>query len=122
MNGAKLHLIFFLIAGLALAASSCARQLAPPSFVKPEMDLSLIRRVAVLPLDNLTREQNAHEKVRRLLIAELLASGAFEIVDPGEVNRALAELGAQAAVGIKLDEIKRLGRRLTPPALALGAG
>lgn len=121
MSAGKLASNLVLITGLALVAFGCARNMAPAVFIKPEMDLSLIRRVAVLPLDNLTREQMAHEKVRRILVSELLATGAFEVVDPGEVNRAVAELGAQAASGIKVEEIKRLGRSLNAQALLMGA-
>ena len=107
--------------GLALLAFGCARNVVSVSFLKPEIDLSLIRRVAVLPLDNLSREQMANEKVQRILVSELLATGAFEVIDPGEVNRAVAELGPPAAAGIKVEEVKRLGRSLNVQALVMGS-
>jgi curli biogenesis system outer membrane secretion channel CsgG len=121
MNYRKFIYNFILIAGLSFNLFGCGGKVAPASFIKPEIDLSLIRRVGVLPLKNFSREQMAEKKVRRILISELLATGAFEVVDPGEVNRAVAELGGKGAVGIKIEEIKAMGRRLNVQALIMGA-
>lgn len=113
--------IILILALVPLLIYGCAGSIAPASFIKPEMDLSLIRRVAVLRLDNFTRERMAHKKVRRILISEILATGAFEMVDPGLVNREMARLGSQVAAGMKVEEVKALGKRLDAQALIMGA-
>ncbi len=106
---------------LALLLFGCARPVPIASYKRPEMDLSLVRRLAVLPFDNLTREQFANEKVRRTFISELLATEAFEVVDPGEVARALADMGLQPGMALKVEEIKRLGKALNVQAVVMGS-
>ena len=61
-------------------------------YTNPAADLSYIKRVAILPLHNFTRDNLAHEKIRDILETELLKLGEFEVVDRGEVDAVLKEL------------------------------
>ena len=45
--------------------------------------------MAVLPLENLSGDRFASDRVRELLVTEMQALGIFEVVDVGEVNRVL---------------------------------
>lgn len=78
---------------LLLAAAvlpGCVSELEGSVYVHPNADLGIYQRVAVLPLENLTNERFAAERVRDILNVELAALGLFEVVDSGEVNRVLA--------------------------------
>ena len=58
-------------------------------FLHENADLSTVRRVAVLPFENLTTDRFASERVRQIFVVELLSQGAFDVVETGEVNRVL---------------------------------
>lgn len=100
-------------------ALSCARRAT--SYLDPEADFSLIRRVAVLPMENLTNEITAGEKVRQLLMIELLASGSVEVVDVGEVGRALSAQSVVKPMSPGTEEIRKLGKELGVQALLGGS-
>lgn len=91
------------------------------TFVHPQADFSLIRKVAVLPLENLTQEPAAAEKVRQLLIIGMMSSGAVEVIDVGEVARAIraASVANPAAPGS--EEIRKLGKELGVEAILAGS-
>jgi len=112
------------LAGLVLAAG-CAGKVKTTSFLNPKFDFGFIERVAVLPFDNLSSDNQAGSRATRLMITELLASGAVEVVEPGEVRAAVAKLpGAQIAPGTTFmpdrEEIVTLGKELGVQALILG--
>ena len=104
---------------LPAAALSCR----PPAttYVNPAADFSLIQRVAVLPLENLTGDPAASEKVRQLLIIELLSSGSVEVVDSGEVGRALRTLGVINPISPGTEEVQKIGADLQAQALMAGS-
>ena len=108
-----------LAGALGLLVLGCPRRLT--TFVHPQADFSLIRRVAVLPLENLTQEPTAAEKVRQILIIELLSSGSVEVVDVGEVARALRAANVATPASPGTEEIKRLGKELNVEALLAGS-
>jgi len=105
-----------LVAGVA---GGCAHRAT--TFVNPQADFSLIRRVAVLPLENLTQDQTAAEKIRQILIIEMLSSGSVEVVDVGEVSRGLVAAKISNATSPGTEEIQRLGRELQVQALVAGS-
>ena len=81
------------LAGLALLILVACSS-APPEgtiYVHPNADVLSFERVAILPFENLTNERFASARVREVLAIELSAMGAFEVVDHGEVNRALRQ-------------------------------
>jgi TolB-like protein len=88
-------------------------------FTHPEIDFSFIRRVAVLPFDNLSTDQQAGFRVTRLIITELLASGAVDVVEPGEVEGALARIARTSAMP-DIEQIVTLGESLGVQALVIG--
>ena len=54
-----------------------------------KMDFGAIKTVAVLPLQNLSRDNLAGERVRDVFSTMLLSTGAVYVLPVGEVNRAL---------------------------------
>jgi len=104
---------------LALTAAACRKRAV--TFINPQADFSLIHKVAVLPMENLTQEPTAGEKVRQLLIIQLLASEAVEVVDVGEVARGIRASGVTNAVSPGTEEVKKLGAELGVQALMAGS-
>ena len=58
---------------LMLAFLACAHP--PRIYIRPQTDLSEIKRIAVLPFDNLSGEQDAGEKITEIFTVELLRMG-----------------------------------------------
>ncbi|MDP2277824.1 MAG: penicillin-binding protein activator LpoB [Nitrospirota bacterium] len=86
------------------------------------MDFGAVKRVAVLPLDNLTNERYAGEIVRQVVIGELLASGLVDVIVPGEVIAAIDKIGSSKSTSSFTEEqIKTLGSSLKVQAVILGS-
>lgn len=98
--------------GLLLAVLTvqvgCGSGLKATRFTNPRFDFNFVQRVAVLPFENLSADQQAGFRATRLMITELLASGAVDVVEPGEVQAALGKL------------VGRVARPDTEQMLALG--
>jgi len=91
---------------LVLVLGGCAS--SGVKYHNPEMDFSSIKSVAVLPLANLTKEQNAAERVRDVFITMLLATGSMYVIPPGEVFRGLARASMADPTHPSAEEVKRL--------------
>jgi TolB-like protein len=115
--GHRAHPLTAAFAAAALAVA-CSR---PVAFIHPQADFSLVRRVAVLPFENLTAEPTAGEKVRQLMVIELLSSGSVEVVDVGEVARALRAASVANPGSPGTEEIRKLGQELQVQALMAGS-
>ncbi|GAB4375987.1 MAG: DUF799 family lipoprotein [Acidobacteriota bacterium] len=101
-----------------LGVAGCA-SVPKARFVHPEFDFGYVERVAVLPFGNLSPVRDAGEKAGRLFITELLATGAVDVVEPGEV-RAAVEAVLGGGTDPTTEQIQALGRRLGVQALVLG--
>lgn len=102
-------------------AAGCVSDQAESLYVHPSVDWALYQRVAVLPLDNLTTERFAAERVREVLNVELNAQGLFEAVDLGEVNRVVRTQGIVNVSEIGPAEAAGVGKELGVQALLLGS-
>jgi TolB-like protein len=112
----------FLLTGL-LCLAGCAGRVPVTQFTNPKFDFSFVERVAVVPFENLSNDRQAGLRATRLMITELLASGAVDVVEPGEVETALAELqvgqpGRSAQPST--EQILSLGRTLGVQAVIVG--
>ncbi|MEJ2191229.1 MAG: hypothetical protein P8Y39_02620 [Nitrospirota bacterium] len=108
--------VFLLLGGLVLAG--CGYR--PSAHVAPGVDMKGIREVGVLPMDNLTGEKGADEKVRQAVMSELLAHG-IRIVEPGEVNSVLIDLQIRSLRTLTAEEMRQIGGRLHVDAIVAGA-
>lgn len=93
----------------------------PTYYLHPSYDFGLIKKVAVLPLENLTTDPQAGEKVRKVVVSEFLAVGILDVVEPGQVNRVLAQQGIQSVFSMSVEEYKKLGSALGVQALIVGS-
>ncbi len=100
--------------------AGCA-QTAPATYVHQTYDFSRVKKVAVLPLENLTADQTAGEKVRKIVITELLATGIVDVVEPGQVNRVLTTQNIQNPAVMSPDEFKKVATALGVQMLIVGS-
>lgn len=107
-------------AALAAWSLSCAGTIGSTEFTNPAIDFSFVQRVAVLPFENLSADQPAGFRATRLMITELLASGAVDVVEPGEVEGALARLAGGRPRRPTIEQIVSLGQGLGVQAVILG--
>jgi len=102
---------------------ACRSSLPTTEFTNSAFDFSFVQTVAVLPFDNLSQDREAGTRVSRLMITELLASGAVDVVEPGQVNAALSKIPGLQRVGppsLSTQDIITLGTDLGVQALILG--
>lgn len=104
---------------ISLYAAGCSSNPAPTSFVNPRFNFGFVERVAVLPFENLSTDRQAGARATRLMVTELLSSGAAEVVEPGEVQAALDALGPRI-VRPSTEQVIALGESLGVQALILG--
>lgn len=105
--------------GMVLLLSACGGN-RPTSFVHPRVDFSFFKKVAVLPFQNLTTDQFAPERVRESVSAELLATGAMDVVEPGQVLLVMRQLNLQPGVPLGVADLKKLGKALGVNGVIMG--
>ncbi len=96
----------FLIALLCLCVGACA---GSAKYRDPNMDFGSIRKVAVLPFTNLSKEERAAERVRDVFMNALLATGGLYLLPPGEVARGISRAQLDNRTSPTEEEVKRLG-------------
>lgn len=99
----------------------CGGKTTPSFYINQDIDFSFIKRVAVLPLENLTNEKFAGEAVRQVVISELLASGLVDVVCPGDVVTACEAIKLKQCQSPNAEQIKTIGKNLKVQAVILGA-
>lgn len=107
----------------AFVLASCTGSLAPTEFINPSFDFGFVERVAVYPFENQSNDREAGTRTTRLFMTELLATGAVEVVETGEVLAAVSQiprLQAPKVVRPSQAEIIALGEQLNVQALVLG--
>jgi PBP1b-binding outer membrane lipoprotein LpoB len=115
----RLTLICIVLA--ALFCSGCRSSNPETYHVNEDVDFSFVKKVAVMPLENLTSDKSAGEIVRHLVISEMLASGLSDVVVPGEVIHAVNDLGIKNISSLSKKQIIALGRTLRVQALIMGS-
>jgi hypothetical protein len=103
-----------------LTLLGCSGNLATTEFTNPLFDFGFVERVAVLPLEDLADDRQAGVRATRVLITELLASGAVDVVEPGEVQ-AVADRVVRGRSGPSKSEVVELGRELDVQAIMVGS-
>jgi len=109
------------LASCGLLSAACASAPHGAVYVHPNADFSMYRRVAVLPLANLTTDRFAGERVREIICTELSMLRLFDTVDVGEVNRVMRvhDLADASAIGPEM--IAALGSDLDVQGLLFGS-
>lgn len=110
-----------MVALLGMILGAGCSGLGPTTFVHPDFNFGFTERVAVVPFENLSRDQGAGARATRYFTAELLAAEAFDVVEPGQVSLMLQKEGVTRTADLGTDQIIALGRSLGVQALFLGS-
>jgi TolB-like protein len=108
-----------LAAAVLLLGTRCAG--TTTKYLHPNVDLGAIRRVAVLPFENLTQDRTASEKVQKIFLTELLSLEAFEVVEPGQVTKELRASRIESVEALGPGDLKRIGESLKAQGIFVGA-
>jgi len=90
------------------------------TFVRENVDLGYITRVAVLPFENNTQDDFAAQRIRDITATRILAMGIFDVVDRGVVDSGLREMAIDKDTPLDVPVVKRLGQRLGVQAFVYG--
>lgn len=117
----KIFSKLLMVCVISVVLSGCAANTNMESFFRKEVDISYIGRVAVMPIQNNSKDNFVSERVRDMVITQILSRGTFDVVDKGLVDSALRD----EAVNLKkapMDNsvMKRLGQRLNVQAFMMG--
>jgi len=93
---------------------------APTHWIRPKTDINHIKKIAVLPFENFTQDDYAGEKIRRIVITELL-SRDVDVIEPGEVTRLFREMKIKSLGSVKVSEIQEIGKALNVEVVILGS-
>lgn len=108
------------IVGLLLLICACGGNPAPTHFSNPSFDFGYLERIAVLPLESLSQDGDAGERTARILTTELLSSGAVDVVEPGEVAAAIAQIPG-ASNPPSTEQVVALGKALQIQGVMVGS-
>lgn len=103
-----------------LVAMGCVGTSSKVVFKNPEMDFGSIQAVAVLPFNNLTREQMAPERVRDVFMTMLQATGGVYVVPPGEVGRGISRLNIERPTTLTTEEVVKFAKLVNADAVISG--
>jgi len=99
---------------------ACTNNPGPTKFTNPQFDFGYLERVAVLPLESLSDDSAAGQRVSRMLITELLASGAVDVVEPGEVQAALDRIPG-GGIPPSTEQVIEIGKMLGVQGVFVGS-
>jgi len=77
-------------------------------------------RIAVLPFDNVSKDQDAGRVLTSTVITYLLSTGAFDVLEPGVVYSALQSQSIRFTEGITQDMCQKLQPAMNVDAFVIG--
>lgn len=108
------------IATIALSIGCAGRPPAEVTYHDPNMDFSLVQKVAVLPFENLTTVNTAGERVRDVFMTMMQATGSSYVVPPGEVARGIDRVSPSRPSAPTSEEVVNLGKVVGVDAVITG--
>jgi len=103
---------------VVMILTSCGSQLTV--YHDPNMDFGAIRNVAVMPFENLTREDKAAERVRDVFVNMLLATGNVYVIPIGEVARGISRIGIADPAKPSTEEILKVAPLIKADSVITG--
>ncbi|NWF75219.1 MAG: DUF799 family lipoprotein [Nitrospirae bacterium] len=88
-------------------------------YLRTEADIKNIKKIVVLPFENFTSDEHAGEKVRRIVITELI-SQEMDVVEPGEISKLFRELKIKYISSIQGSQLQEIGKTLGADAVIIG--
>lgn len=109
---------FLFLLGLLLAVGCSG--IGSTVFINRQYNFDFVEKTAVLPFDNLSADQTAAARVTHIFLTELLASESFDVIEPGEVSKALEKYGGRTDALTQI-QIQELGKTLGVQGIILGS-
>src|SRR5574341_2236112 len=85
----------------------------PRSFVHPATDIGYYKKLGVVPFKNFSSDVFAGQKITSTFITELLLAKKFEVAEPGEFDKIVAEVlqsgSASDKQELSADQVKLIG-------------
>jgi hypothetical protein len=106
---------------IVLSVASCASSSIPSYYSNPNMDFQAIKTAAVMPFQNLTREQLAADRVRDVFSNMLLATSEIYVMPPGEVSRGILITGIANPVIPSPEEVIKLAAVIKVDVIITGS-
>lgn len=106
-------LLLFFIAGCSGAVIN--------SYMREEVPLDFVKKIAVMPLENNTDQKHVHKLARDVIGTQVLAEDFFDVVDPGVVDDVLHEEAVKPGEPLSRMLLQRLGKRLDIQAVIMGS-
>lgn len=78
-------------------------------------------RAALMPFENLAGREEQSHLFTKIFFAQLVASGALEMVEPAQVEAAMDSLGIRASGSMTIGEVRAMADTLHAPYLILGS-
>lgn len=116
--GAKLKIV--VIVSMVCFFAACSSASAPYTYIRKGFDRPGIKKVAVFPFYNNTKNAGAGKIVTGIFISGLVQTGRFRVEFPGNVKHFLISERIIVRTGVDLDTIKLMGKRLGVDAVILG--
>lgn len=113
-------LVPLLLCLIAVATAGCAAKASSESFLRENVDIGFVKKVAVLPLQNNSKDEYAPERIRDITITQMLAMGLFDVIDKGVVDSVLREEAIEPGKPVDRQALRRIGQRLGVEVVALG--
>lgn len=113
-------LMSLLLSVTLVFVASCAPKVTSNVYRDPNMDFGAIQNVAVMPFQNLSRENAAADRVRDVFINALLSTGAVYVLPVGEVARGVIRTEIQIPTTPSPEEVVKLGTTLKAQAVVTG--
>ena len=89
-------------------------------FKHADIETNNLYRIVVFPLENMTAHEYADEKIRSLVIMDLLARDV-NVIEPGEVMRVFRELRIRSVESMSVIDMQRLGDMLDVDVILKGS-
>jgi TolB-like protein len=112
--GVMLAFVLFSLAG-------CSATIDFESFLRQEVTLDYVKKVAVLPFANNSTDPLASLRCREIIMTEVMASGRFEVVEKGQVDSLLKAEAIDPGAPIDAPLLRRLAQRLGVQAFLMGS-
>ena len=117
----KRILCALLLMGFSFGLTGCGLPFMGKSkaYVRENVDFGFVQKIAVLPVENNSKDEFAPELVRDIIITRILAMRLFDVTDKGLVDSFLREEAIDPGKPIDASTIKRLGQKLNVQSLLL---
>ncbi|MHB9035821.1 MAG: GNA1162 family protein [Armatimonadota bacterium] len=109
-----------LVAIIAVSLISGCKDGGPSSRIYVKNGKEQRLRIAVLPFDNVSRDQDAGRIITNTIITYLLSTGNFDVVEPGVVYSSMTSEGMRLTEGVTMEVCQKLQPKLNADAFIMG--